>query len=806
MFYEFERKVRKSFTSLLPYESFLEESILANKNNTLQTSFIFRGADLDSSTDDELEVITLRLNNVLKRLDGNWAIFVDTIREKSKKYSYKMGINKIPTQILEIERANFFKSGHHFENKYIITFVYFLKTDNFKKVSKLFYKETQEEEVKSNIEEEIKQYKQEINNIYALFSTVFKEIRIMSSEEMVTFYHNCISDTKMEVVRIPPNNRLLDNYISDCPLVGGLEPKAGKEYINIISLYNFPNVSTPSLFDRLNRIDVEYRFSTRYISLDKIDGNNILEKFMREWNAKKTSLKNMIREIMTKEKKADDEFAANMEREVKEIKENLDADNIGLGFYTFCIIVKDENKIELEKKSSKIKNILNGLGFTAEIESGNALDAYVASIPGNIVCNCRKPPMPTINLADLLPTSSVWAGDEYNKHLNEAALLYTQTTGNTPFRLNLHYGDVAHTLIVGPTGAGKSTLLATLEAHYTKYTNSQVINFDKGGSTRILTQGMGGKFYDLGADNIRFQPLRNVDKEKEWCQSWIGEILTVNENVTLDPIRKSYISNALDSVANLPIQNRTLGAFVSFLGGQDNHLKQALASYHGAGIYAKYFDGNSDFLEDNDFITFEMEQIANNKNAIVPTLSYLFHKLEIEKFTGRPTLLTLDECWLFLDNPIFSAKIREWLKVLRKKNVGVIFATQSLADIANSNILSAVLDSCYSRIYLPNASANEQKDLYKIFGLNETEIQILRNAIPKRQYYYKNPNGSRLFELALSGLELAYVAASSPEDQKMCKELANLSNEEFNINWLNYKGYDGKVILENLKNGVLENE
>lgn len=390
--------------------------------------------------------------------------------------------------------------------------------------------------------------------------------------------------------------------------------------------------------------------------------------------------------------------------------------------------------------------------------------------------------------------------------MNEAALLYTQTTGNTPFRLNLHYGDVAHTLIVGPTGAGKSTLLATLEAHYTKYTNSQVINFDKGGSTRILTQGIGGKFYDLGADNIRFQPLRNVDKEKEWCQSWIEEILTVNENVTLDPIRKSYISNALDSVANLPIQNRTLGAFVSFLGGQDNYLKQALASYHGAGIYAKYFDGNSDFLEDNDFITFEMEQIANNKNAIVPTLSYLFHKLEIEKFTGRPTLLTLDECWLFLDNPIFSAKIREWLKVLRKKNVGVIFATQSLADIANSNILSAVLDSCYSRIYLPNASANEQKDLYKIFGLNETEIQILRNAIPKRQYYYKNPNGSRLFELALSGLELAYVAASSPEDQKMCKELANLSNEEFNINWLNYKGYDGKVILENLKNGVLENE
>lgn len=799
MFDEFDRKKRKSFTSLLPYELFIENSILANKNNTLQTSFYFRGSDLDSCTDDELEVITERLNNVLKRLDGNWAIFIDTIREKSKKYNFKKNIDTIPSKIIEVERESFFKSGHHYENKYILTFLYFLKSDSFQKASKIFYKQEEEIKTKSTIKEEIKQYKQEIDNLYALFSTVFKELKIMSSEEMITFYHNCISDTKLERINLPNNNRLIDSYISDSPLVGGLEPKSGNKYINVISLYNFPNVSTPGLFDRLNRIDVEYRFSTRYISLDKIEGNNILAKYMREWNAKKTSLKNMIREIMTHERKADDEFASNMERDLKNVKENLDSDNIGLGFYTFAIIVKDEDKIELEKKSSKIKNLLNSLGFTAEIEKGNALDAYIASIPGNIACNCRKPPMPTINLADLMPTSSIWAGDEYNKHLNEPALLYTQTTGNTPFRLNLHYGDVGHTLIVGPTGAGKSTLLAMIEACYSKYTDSQIINFDKGGSTRILTISSGGKFYDLGADNIRFQPLRNVDTDKEWCQSWIEEILTVNENLELNPLQKQYISNALDSIAKLPLANRTLGSFASFLGGQDNNLKQALANYHSSGIYAKYFDGNSDFLEENNFTTFEMEQISNNKNAIIPTLSYLFHKLEIEKFNGRPTLLTLDECWLFLDNPIFSTKIREWLKVLRKKNVAVVFATQSLADIANSSILSAVLDSCYSRIYLPNASANEQKDLYKIFGLNETEIQIIRNSIPKKQYYYKNPNGSRLFELALSGLELAYVAASSPEDQNKCKELATLSTYEFNINWLNYKGFNGETILANLK-------
>lgn len=798
MFFEFKKNEYKSFTSLLPYEMIIDDSLIANKNNSLQTTFEFRGADLDACTDDELETISFRFNNIVKRLNSNCAIFIDTVREKSQEYMLKENISNIPSKILEEERKNYFQSGHHYENRYYLTITYFLSSDNFKKVSGIFFKDNTENEIKANINEEIKEFKQEINNIYDLLKTIFKEIRILSSEEIISFYHNCISDTNIDI-KLPTVNRLLDNYINDCPVIGGLEPKIGNKNIAVISILNFPNVSTPGLLDQLNRIDLEYRFSTRYISLDKIDGVNLLNKYIRQWNAKKTSLKNMIREILTKEKKEDDSFATSMEYELKEVKQNYDADNIGLGFYTFCIVLKEEDKSTLQKNANKIKNILNGLGFTAEIETTNALEAFVGSIPGNVACNCRRPPIPTINLTDLLPLNAVWAGDKKNKHLNEPPLLYTQTTGNTPFRLNLHFGDVGHTLIVGPTGAGKSTLLATLEAHYKKYTNSQVINFDKGGSTRVLTLGMGGKFYDLGADNIRFQPLRKVDTDMEWCQEWIEEILTVNENLILTPQQKQFITNSLNALKKLPVENRTLGAFISFLGGQDNSLKQALGPYHGNGIYAKYFDGNSEFLENNDFITFEMETVAESQNAIIPTLSYLFHKLETEKFLGKPTLLTLDECWLFLDNPIFSAKIREWLKVLRKKNVAVIFATQSLADIANSKILSAVLDSCYSRIYLPNPSANEQKDLYKIFGLNDTEIQILRASIPKRQYYYKNPLGSRLFELALSPLELAYVAASSPEEQSKAKELANLDTKLFNIEWLNYKKYNGKVILENLE-------
>jgi len=103
----------------------------------------------------------------------------------------------------------------------------------------------------------------------------------------------------------------------------------------------------------------------------------------------------------------------------------------------------------------------------------------------------------------------------------------------------------------------------------------------------------------------------------------------------------------------------------------------------------------------------------HSKALVAPVLTYLFHKLEA-RFDGKPTFLILDEAWVFLDDPMFADRIREWLKVLRKKNVSVIFATQSLADIANSPIAPAIIESCLSRIFLPNNRAMEpqQKEAY----------------------------------------------------------------------------------------------
>jgi len=188
---------------------------------------------------------------------------------------------------------------------------------------------------------------------------------------------------------------------------------------------------------------------------------------------------------------------------------------------------------------------------------------------------------------------------------------------------------------------------------------------------------------------------------------------------------------------------------------------------------------------------FEMHELTKSyPNAVMPVLTYLFHRLD-QRFGNAPTLLILDEGWLFLDDPVFAPKIREWLKTLRKKKVYVVFASQSLADLAGSPILETVKESCYTKIYLPNATAMDDErsmSFYRGFGLNDQQIAIIASATSKREYYFTSPLGNRLFSLALGDVGLAYCAATSSDDQLLADRWARLPTDDFNDGYLRAKG------------------
>ena len=457
------------------------------------------------------------------------------------------------------------------------------------------------------------------------------------------------------------------------------------------------------------------------------------------------------------------------------------------------ITVADRDRTVVEDKLRSVERIVNGLGFACVREGVNAVEAWLSSLPGHIYANVRQPIVHTLNLAHLMPLSAVWAGPTVNEHLGGPPLFYAQTAGTTPFRLSTHVGDVGHMLVVGPTGAGKSVLLALIALQFRRYPDARIFIFDKGYSARAAVLAMGGAHHALGdaggAGALAFQPLRRIDEgaERAWAAEWLAALLAA-ERVKVTPEIKDALWSALGSLASAPPDERTLTGLALLF--QSNALRTAFTAYTLDGPHGHLLNAIEPTLALAAVHCFETEALMGQAGVVAPVLTYLFHRLE-EQFDGRPTLLVLDEAWIFLDHPLFAARIREWLKTLRKKNVAVVFATQSLADIAGSSIAPAIIESCPQRILLPNDRAVEPqcRAAYERFGLNDRQIELIARASPKRHYYLQSARGNRLFELGLGPIALALCGVSDPASQaRIDALLAEQGAEAFAARWLDAAG------------------
>lgn len=755
----------------LPWAALVAPGVVLNKDGSFLRVLRFRGPDLESATEAELLAVAARVNNVLKRFGSGWALFFEAERVESLGYP-RSDFPDPASWLVDQERLASFEGGRdHFESLYHLTLAWLPPPDAEARAERaLVDGGTPQRE--RDWREAVSRFVADTDRALDLLAGLMPEVRALDDGETLTFLHNAVS-TRRHPVGVPETPLYLDAILADTPLTGGLEPMLGERHLRTLTVLGFPALSRPGILDALNHQDFGYRWVTRFIALDRADAAKALTRLRRIWFNKRKSVTALLREVMTNQPvQLTDSDADNKVVDADLALQELGADHVAFGYLTTTITVADSDATAADEKVRVVERVVNGLGFTVKRERMNAVEAWLSSLPGQVYANVRQPLVHTLNLAHLMPLSAVWAGPTGNAHLGGPPLLFAETSGSTPFRVSTHVGDVGHMLVVGPTGAGKSVLLALLALQFRRYPQARVFIFDKGWSARAAVLAMGGAHHELGAGGtggetrLAFQPLRRVDEAatRSWAAEWLAGLLE-HQKVSVTPDVKDALWSALLSLASAPPQERTLTGLSLLL--QSNALKAALQPYTLEGPFGALLDAAEDGLALSDVHCFETETLMGQPGALPPVLHYLFHRLE-ERFDGAPTLLILDEAWLFLDNPLFAARIREWLKVLRKKNVAVVFATQSLADISGSSIAPAIIESCPQRIFLPNDRAVEPqaRESYERFGLNERQIELIARATPKRDYYLQSRRGNRLFDLALGRIALALCGASDPASQR----------------------------------------
>jgi type IV secretion/conjugal transfer VirB4 family ATPase len=774
----------------LPWAGLVAPGVALNKDGSFQRTARFRGPDLDSATQGELVATSARLNNALRRLGSGWALFVDAERREAADYPNSSFPEPLSWLIDEERRAAFEEDASHFESSYHLTLLHLPPEESTARAARLLYENNRTEGV--DWRERLDAFVSETERFFGLLEGVMPEASWLDDAQTLTYLHGCVS-TRRHVVAVPEVAIHLDALLADQPLVGGLVPMLGDQHLRVLSVRGFPASTWPGLLDDLNRLGFAYRWSTRFLCLDKAEAERELRRLRRQWFAKRKNIVALLREtIFQQESPLVDSDASNKASDADAALQELGSDQVAFGYVTATVTVFDADATAADEKLRAVERAIQGRGFVTIPETLNAVDAWLSSVPGHAYANVRQPIVSTLNLAHMMPVSAVWAGPERNAHLNGPPLIVTRTDGATPFRLVTHIGDVGHTLIVGPTGMGKSVLLATLAMQFRRYPGSRIFAFDMGRSMRATILGLGGEHYDLGTEGaIAFQPLARIDRDayRTWAAEWVeGRLL--QEGVAVGPSEKDAVWSALNSLASAPVEQRTMTGLSVLL--QSNALRQALQPYVLGGAHGKLLDADVDRLGSASVQGFEMEELMHSKAAVLAVLGYLFARLD-ERFDGAPTLLILDEAWLFLDDPMFASRIRQWLKTLRKKNVSVIFATQSLADVKDSTIAPAIVESCASRIFLPNPQATEPqiRMIYEGFGLNGRQIDIVATAQPKRDYYYQSRLGNRVFDLGLGPVALAFAGASTPEDQRAMDAVsAGTTASDFAAAWLRYCGLD----------------
>jgi type IV secretory pathway VirB4 component len=825
--YQERQRAPSHVSDLVPWRAILAPGVVLQKyRHALQRTYALRGPDVQGQSPEVQGALMLQANQVLKRLGGRWALHAEAQRRWVSDLSAIPWTLAIPRLIDAHRRAALLATPGSRETAYYLTLTWAPPSPATRTGRSFFVRGPARSQASDDQGHGVQGFVDQADYLMDLLKGMLATCRPLTTAETLTYLHACVSDRWHAVGHLASLNDI-DTQLCDTELVGGWYPQLGDWHLRTCSVLGYPAQSTVGVVRALDAADVDYRWCTRWIGLDKHAQAGMLRKTQGAWIGQEKSLMARLSEsVSAQPTRVLNTDATNKAEDADAARQEIGADVVAYGDFTSTVTVWDTDPTEADTKLRLVMQAFDNQGFVTTAERQHALAAWLSSHPGNVLDSVRRTPQHSLTLAHMCPgLTATWPGPEIDSYLCGGPWFYAHTEQHTLFRVVNHVRDIGHFLVLGSTGSGKTSLGNFLRSQWMQYPNAQAKLFDLDSGGRLLTHLLGGTWYDLGAPTLRFQPLRHVDDptRRGLAVQWLLDLLE-DYGLPTHAAVQSYLGSNLAKLAALPPADRTLSRLITLMadGSRATELKanagridaqgishpdqelRALVVLHTevrsvlkrftvGGEYGGIFDGHEDTFDANPVQTFETRALLQRPRLLGPVLRYVLTQLELQMSTDAPMLLLLDDAAIQWAVPKLEATSKEWLMTTRKKSVSLGFMTHSLSQVFSSPLGALLEEGCPTRFFLPMPAAMEPNiaEIYARMGLTPNAIRTIATATPQRDVYYAcSELGQRLFHLPLGSFELDMLARNSAADHVlMDRLLAKEGREGFAAAWLRACGY-----------------
>jgi type IV secretion/conjugal transfer VirB4 family ATPase len=771
---------------------FWNETTFLTKSGDLGIVLRVAGVDYESLDNDEQQYAVKRLESALKAFGEGFHIYQYLFKTNRPEIPFASYDDALIDAAID-QRREFFESKR--DRLYEIELFYVIVLEGarsktgimpailrmprdpqggIRELKAQFTSDNMKVLLRTQIDADLVKLEQRVQNFTRQLADLMP-ISVEGQQEQFGFFRRLLNFDAWRIEGRPQSTQYLDFQVVNSNIEAERDHlRVGEHFVRILTMKEAIAETRPLVLDRLLKIESNFYVVTEWTPLSMAKARKEVDKRRRHFNMSKSGFVSQMGSDPAKTNQRDVLIDESKQADVENLGECLRVlgDGQMLGDFSLTVVLYSTDLQTIQQEIGEFAGVFTNADGALFTETYNQLNAFFATVPGNYAQNLRKMYLLNSNYADLSFLFTIHPGEKTNAHLRSEYLAVLETDNATPYYLNLHNGEVAHTLILGMTGSGKSFLCNFLLTNAQKY-RPQTYIFDIGGSFQSLTEIFGGTYLNVGQESRDFTinpfSLPETKENLQFLFSFFRVLIEGNDKrYKLDFKEERKLWEAIERMYVVAPEQRTVSTFSEIIG----ELKERLHRWTKEGQYGFLFDNVEDTLSFSKFQTFNFAGWGDAPEVLEPLLFYVLHRASNEiadpaKLATFKTFL-LDEAWLFIKNETIRNYVVQAQKTWRKHNAAMILATQSIKELEDSGMLAIVAESCPTKIFLANPEMNRQ--VYReAFHLNDTEIDIIADLIPPGEMLIRKAQSSKKVRLNVDSVSY-WIATNNARDNLLKRE------------------------------------